>query len=376
MVAPLAARTGRCWRRCAAGELVALIADRDLPATAPVTMFGHPTTLPAGPATLALRTDRPLMMARVLRTGPERFSVRAELVEAPPHRSRRQGRGRPHRRAGGELRGGHRRGAGPVVGVLPAVLDRSAHPRGRGVTPAAAAARQGGHAPAHALLGRDRRRSRRCSSTSRRRPTWTWWRSPITSAWTALRARDPCRRRLPLRAGGGRGDHHAAATCWPCSSRSASRCGRCPRRGAHPRAGRPGHRRPSAGAADAQPRRRSLLALHDDPDPRHHLDAIGLLNPSAAGRARRLESTSLNEHVLHLAAVGNSDAHVLEHVGTGWTWFPGTTAADHRRPSWSAPPSRPASTGAGWHNVSVYGRQLVAKARHLRHTLRPTGEWR
>ena len=60
------------------------IADRDLTTDGvPVTMFGRPTTLPAGPATLALRTDRPLMMARVLRTAPERFSVRAELVEAP-----------------------------------------------------------------------------------------------------------------------------------------------------------------------------------------------------------------------------------------------------------------------------------------------------
>jgi phosphatidylinositol dimannoside acyltransferase len=66
------------------GDLVALIADRDLTADGvPVTMFGRATTLPAGPATLALRTKRPLMMARVLRTAPERFAVRAELVEAP-----------------------------------------------------------------------------------------------------------------------------------------------------------------------------------------------------------------------------------------------------------------------------------------------------
>ena len=66
------------------GELVALIADRDLAGDGvPVTMFGQAATLPAGPATLALRTDRPLMMARVLRTAPERFAVRAELVEAP-----------------------------------------------------------------------------------------------------------------------------------------------------------------------------------------------------------------------------------------------------------------------------------------------------
>jgi phosphatidylinositol dimannoside acyltransferase len=65
-------------------EFVALVADRDLAADGvPVTMFGHATTLPAGPATLALRTGKPLMMARVLRVAPERFTVRAELVEAP-----------------------------------------------------------------------------------------------------------------------------------------------------------------------------------------------------------------------------------------------------------------------------------------------------
>jgi len=65
-------------------DFVALVADRDLAGDGvPVTMFGHATTLPAGPATLALRTGKPLMMARVLRTAPERFTVRAELVDAP-----------------------------------------------------------------------------------------------------------------------------------------------------------------------------------------------------------------------------------------------------------------------------------------------------
>jgi predicted metal-dependent phosphoesterase TrpH len=123
--------------------------------------------------------------------------------------------------------------------------------------------------------------------------------------------------------------------------------------------------------------RRSLMALHADPDPRHHLDAIELFNPSAAGRTRWRERRRLNERVLRLAAVGNSDAHVLEHVGTGWTWFPGTTAADYRRAIGEGA-TEPAGDQywSGWHNVSVYGRQLVAKGRHLRHTLRPTGEWR
>jgi KDO2-lipid IV(A) lauroyltransferase len=65
-------------------HIVALVADRDLAGDGvPVTMFGHATTLPAGPAMLALRTGKPLIMARVLRVAPERFRVRAVAVEAP-----------------------------------------------------------------------------------------------------------------------------------------------------------------------------------------------------------------------------------------------------------------------------------------------------
>ncbi|MGH2455870.1 MAG: lysophospholipid acyltransferase family protein, partial [Candidatus Limnocylindria bacterium] len=64
------------------GQIVALAADRDLAGDGlPVTIFGHATTLPAGPATLALRTGRPLLVASVLRTGRERFHGRAWAVE-------------------------------------------------------------------------------------------------------------------------------------------------------------------------------------------------------------------------------------------------------------------------------------------------------
>jgi predicted metal-dependent phosphoesterase TrpH len=122
--------------------------------------------------------------------------------------------------------------------------------------------------------------------------------------------------------------------------------------------------------------RRSLIALAADPDPRHHLDAIELHNPSAAGRARRGARQRLNQATLRLPVVGNSDAHVLEHVGTGWTWFPGSSAEDYREALAAATTQPDGEHWSHWHNVSVYGRQLVAKARHLRHTLRPTGEWR
>lgn len=122
--------------------------------------------------------------------------------------------------------------------------------------------------------------------------------------------------------------------------------------------------------------RRSLLAAHGASDPRHRLDAIELMNPSAAGRARRAARDRLNAEILRLAPVGNSDAHVLEGVGSAWTWFAGGSADDYRA-AIRAGTTRP--DGTFWsnrHNVDVYRRQLVAKARHLRHTLRPTGEWR
>lgn len=64
------------------GEVAAMVADRDLGRGGiPVMMFGHATTLPAGPATLAVRSGRPLVVARVLRIGPDRFSGRGEVVE-------------------------------------------------------------------------------------------------------------------------------------------------------------------------------------------------------------------------------------------------------------------------------------------------------
>jgi hypothetical protein len=84
----------------------------------------------------------------------------------------------------------------------------------------------------------------------------------------------------------------------------------------------------------------------------------------------------LNEDLLALPGVGNSDAHVLEGIGTGWTWFPGTSASDYRRAIETATTEPDGEFWSHGHNVAVYRRQLRAKLRHLGHTLRPTGEWR
>lgn len=120
---------------------------------------------------------------------------------------------------------------------------------------------------------------------------------------------------------------------------------------------------------------RSLVGLHGAPESGPRFDAIELMNPSAAGKARRRTREQLTAR-LGLAGVGNSDAHVLEGVGSAWTWFPGHTAADYRA-AIDAGTTRP--DGTYWsmvHNVDVYRRQLIAKGRHLLHTLRPSGEWR
>ena len=121
---------------------------------------------------------------------------------------------------------------------------------------------------------------------------------------------------------------------------------------------------------------RSLRAAHAAPDPRHRLDAIELMNPSAAGRARRDARNRLNADELGLAAVGNSDAHVTEGIGSAWTWFAGSTAVEYRAAVESRSTRPDGHFWSNRHNVDVYRRQLGAKLRHLAHTIRPTGEWR
>lgn len=61
-----------------------------------------------------------------------------------------------------------------------------------------------------------------------------------------------------------------------------------------------------------------------------HVDGIELHNPSWAGRVRRDRAAWLNEHFLHVAATGSSDAHHAQLVGTAWTNYPGRSAADLR----------------------------------------------
>ena len=60
------------------------------------------------------------------------------------------------------------------------------------------------------------------------------------------------------------------------------------------------------------------------------LDAIELYNPSPANASMRAEVRRLNQQ-WGMAATGSSDAHFWQHIGAGYTLFPGATAEDVRQ---------------------------------------------
>jgi predicted metal-dependent phosphoesterase TrpH len=123
--------------------------------------------------------------------------------------------------------------------------------------------------------------------------------------------------------------------------------------------------------------KRSLRGARDHAHEDVYFDALELFNPSYAGRVRHGARLELNAAELGLPGVGNSDGHVLEGIGTGFTTFSGNSAEDYRR---SLLAGDVTAEGAHWtssHNADVYRRQLRAKLRHLWHTVTPgTDDWR
>lgn len=60
------------------------------------------------------------------------------------------------------------------------------------------------------------------------------------------------------------------------------------------------------------------------------IDGIEIYNPSPANAGARAQVRKLNEQ-WGFAATGSSDAHFWQHIGAGYTLFPGETAADLRK---------------------------------------------
>jgi len=85
---------GRAWRpltqRLRAGGTVGIIGDRDLAGDGhPVTLFGHPTTVPLGPAALAVAHGAAIVVGRCLRVGPDRFRAEGDVIQAAASGDRR-----------------------------------------------------------------------------------------------------------------------------------------------------------------------------------------------------------------------------------------------------------------------------------------------
>jgi predicted metal-dependent phosphoesterase TrpH len=108
-----------------------------------------------------------------------------------------------------------------------------------------------------------------------------------------------------------------------------------------------------------------LRRLIDDPDAAAHPDAIETFNPTTLGKPWHARVTRFaDEH--RLAHVGNSDAHALSAIGTGWTTFPGRDGADVRR----AIEARTTEHGGHFHptvgQLTTFGQQMRKRGRDAR----------
>ena len=78
-------------QRLRSGGMIAIIGDRDLEGDGqPVTMFGHPTTIPVGPGRLAVNHRAAIMVGRCLRLAPDRFQTVGDLLDVPDTGDRRE----------------------------------------------------------------------------------------------------------------------------------------------------------------------------------------------------------------------------------------------------------------------------------------------
>jgi predicted metal-dependent phosphoesterase TrpH len=110
-----------------------------------------------------------------------------------------------------------------------------------------------------------------------------------------------------------------------------------------------------------------LRRLVSDPDPRVRPDAIEAFNPTTLGRPWHARVVAFaDEH--GLAKVGNSDAHSVEAIGTGWTTFPGRTAADLRKAILERTTHQHGSFHGTGSQLSTFGRQLRKYGRDARDT--------
>jgi predicted metal-dependent phosphoesterase TrpH len=74
--------------------------------------------------------------------------------------------------------------------------------------------------------------------------------------------------------------------------------------------------------------RRGIMRVLADTSPEVYFDGIETLNPSIAGQVTVAKTKRLNRDLFHLPETGGSDSHTLSMIGTGVTYYPGSSAQD------------------------------------------------
>lgn len=73
---------------------------------------------------------------------------------------------------------------------------------------------------------------------------------------------------------------------------------------------------------------RGIQRILNDTAPEVYFDGIEAMNPSIAGQVTVAKTKRLNHALFHLPETGGSDAHTLNMIGTGVTYFNGHSARD------------------------------------------------
>jgi predicted metal-dependent phosphoesterase TrpH len=76
---------------------------------------------------------------------------------------------------------------------------------------------------------------------------------------------------------------------------------------------------------------RGLRRITEDASDQVGIEGLEVLNPTLAGRVIYHKVRAFNRERWHLAELGGSDAHSLDFIGSGYTLFPGQSAADLRQ---------------------------------------------
>lgn len=103
-------------------------------------------------------------------------------------------------------------------------------------------------------------------------------------------------------------------------------------------------------------------------EPRYWPDAIEAFNPTTLGRPWHGRVVAFAEE-LGLATVGNSDAHALEAIGSGYSTFPGRTAEELRAAIIAGTTHHHGSFHGTAAQLGTFGRQLRKYGRDARANL-------